>query len=225
MSEALLRLASQIETLLPHLLLAAVFRRLMVFAAGSVLGLLRFRGVSIREYARAVPGGFLGTAAKWARAASLASFACFCLRDLWDNLVSGLVDAQGAQGACEPHSVPRPVGLAAGLGLLAFMLCSRVSVSVCAMATLLAVKDRNLLCTLATLVVLLEWSCARLKTPVQLLACVVAGAHALYCASSSSAALSVACAGLATKTAVAFALRQCAKLLALGITRKAHRGQ
>lgn len=118
--------------------------------------------------------------------ASVAAACVFYASDMYSN--SDLLVG------CEPHSVPRPMGIAAGVALVCLLLTSKITVSTLSTVTLLCVKDRNVLADLAVLATVVEWGGWAYATMLLFLpVAVFAGWHATFCTMASSAALSVAC--------------------------------
>lgn len=191
MSAALLRLAEGVDAVLPQLLLFVLGRRLVVSCV-NVLSLLVKIGTPSRltwtpSHRTKAMLRFGSASLQHSKTAIASCMTMFCLRDLYTNW---------SDLGCEPHSVPRPVGIAAAIALLALVTTYRLSTSVSSIVVLLVVKDRGVLSSLAALVALCDWTHpnSSFHNWLRAIATVAAGRHALVCTSSSSAALSVNCA-------------------------------
>ena len=170
--------------MMPQLILFVVTRWTATAAVRVLVQFVWWRLPSLHPRLRALAAPVKRGGKKMVTA-GVASACVFYATDMYSN--SDLVME------CEPHSVPRPMGIAAGVGLVCLLFTSRIAVSALSTVTLLCVKDRNVLAGLAVLATVVEWggyyyASVSMFVPIALFA----GWHATFCTMASSAALSVA---------------------------------
>ena len=184
MADPLTRLASQIDAVVPQLSIFAVARW-----AGAIL-----LSPSLRITSRFFPQLsdelrlviYKTYCAINALGVVLYAFVVtFFLHDAWNNYDD--------LTTCSQHSVPRPLGIAAGVGLVGFFFTTRLSVSSTCVVVMLSAKEKNMLTGLAAICAWAIWAHSTSAIPLLVVAFVVAGTHGSVCVSPSSAALCVCC--------------------------------
>lgn len=184
MSDPLLRLTDQIDAQIPQFAVVATVRWL--------LALFQFPLLSLAH--RSFPNKYRHAAllyrssCDWLFVWMVLAWAClsvFVAADFWQNSEDVT--------QCQPHTIPRPMGVAAGVALVCFVFTTKMSVSVMCMVSFLCVKERNYFAGLAALLTAGVWINFELIPFPVFFTCVFAAIHATVCVCPSSAALSVAC--------------------------------
>lgn len=186
--QPLLRLAAHVEQQLPFLLLFALVRW-----AGATLArpVLRRLLAPLRRRIERLPAK--GEELKLPMQTVNVCFAVY-FGLVYRELNEGDPVKMWSTPDCRPLEVPRPVGIAAGLGLLYFVMTTRLTVSVLALVVLLCAKDASPFVLHSVLMTMVEWTQEShvLYTLGWVVVGAMAAAHATACGSSSSAALAVA---------------------------------
>ena len=183
MSASLKRLASQIDYVVPHMVIFAVMRWIVSFGVTSTVFIVRRKfplfsnefGPAFKE-ARKKMDIVMVIIYVW--------MAYFFFKDVWVN--------SNDLTMCQKHTVPRPIAVAASIGLMCYMTTFRLSVSLTSIITLLCAKEKNMLSGMSACTTWLIWM-NRTSFPTLAIVCAVSAAHASVCVSASSAALSVSC--------------------------------
>lgn len=184
MSDPLNRLASQIENVVPQLAMFAVARWV-----GAMLLVPCLRATS-RVFPR-MSYEFMLLVSNTCQmiyvlgVAVYACVVCFFIHDAWNNYDD--------LTSCSQHSIPRPMGIAAGVGLVGFFFTTRLSVSSTCVVVMLCAKEKNMLTGLAAICAWAIYAHSTTATPLLVVAFVVAGTHGSVCVCPSSAALCVCC--------------------------------
>lgn len=184
MSASLKRLTSQIDEVIPQLVIFAVMRWVVSVGLPATAFLLRRKFPLVSN----AVGPAINKAKNKTNMAMVVFYVWmvyFFFKDAWDNSED--------LTTCKDHTVPRPIGIAAGIGLVCFMMTFRLSVSLTAIVTLLCAKENNMLSGMSACTTLLIWMDRSSSFPILAIVCGVSAAHGSVCVSASSAALSVSC--------------------------------
>ena len=171
--QPLVRLSDQLDSQLPLFVLLTIVRWLFWQSCCPLRHLL---AKMLPSGARVAPFG-----------TRCATFFLACLTSyVFFDAAANVDTIQG----CQPHSIPRPLGIAAGVALACFLTTTRLRASTACILTFLSVRERNTLSTLSSAASFSTW--ARLDTPL-LIATIAAASviHAVVCESPTSAALSI----------------------------------
>jgi hypothetical protein len=182
MSTALLRLSEQVDELIPHLVVFALARWLSVLLVWSPLRFLcNMTLFTSQATTQRMLRALYAPAGTCTRVTLVTLFSFYAL-DVWSN--ADLLHS------CEPHPMPRSMGISAGVCLVCFLLTGRVVVSLFALVTFLCVRDRNVLTGLAVCTTTVEWL-GHGRLCGYLVVVIISGWHGLSCTLGSSAALSL----------------------------------
>ena len=191
--QPLLRLAAHVEQQLPVLLLFALARWVGAGLARPLLRpLLRRLLAPLRPQIERLPAK--GAELRLPGAVAVLVAAAYSAM-VWRDFNDGDLARMSSRPDCRPLDVPRPAGIAAGVGLGCFALTTRLSVSVHALVVLLCAKDANPFVLFASVLTMVDWVQPPPDSRAWLFALItgaMAASHATACTSSSSAALAVA---------------------------------
>ena len=180
MADPLIRLSEQLDAQLPQLAIVAGTRWVLS-------GLCHPVGFVAR---RALPRttGHYERAAKvtneWMTVVARVYWTWMLMFCMYDAIASDL-------SWCQPHNVPRPMGVAAGVALTCFMCTTRLSVSLSSFVVFLCVSERNWLAGAASIATIGVWGEFAEAPAFITVLCVAATVHGTVCVIPSSAALAV----------------------------------
>ena len=179
----LVRLADQVDVLLPQFVLVAILRWIASFFY------VPLRVVLSKTFPK--------TNTVFTRLCMLASLWMVLAHTmLLLFVILDAVENFGPISRCEPHTLPRPIGISTGVVLVCFVLTTKLQVSAACILTFLCVRERSVLTGLSAVVTSSIWltssSCTRsLTVPLIVLISAISTLHATLCRSPASATLSV----------------------------------
>ena len=179
----LVRLADQVDVLLPQFVLVAIIRWIASFFYAPLKVVLSKT--------------FPKTSTVFTRICMLASLWMVLAHTmLLLFVILDAVENFGPISRCEPHTLPRPVGISTGVVLVCFVLTTKLQVSAACVLTFLCVKERSVLTGLSAVVASSMWLRSSLCTisltmPLIVFISVMSTLHATLCRSPASATLSI----------------------------------
>jgi hypothetical protein len=184
MADPLTRLADQIDAAIPQLAMFAVARWACAIVLSPSLRITSRFFPQFSDELRLVVDKTYYTIHAFG-VVLYAFVLTFFLHDAWKNYDD--------LTTCSQHSIPRPLGIATGVGLVGFFFTTRLSVSSTCVVVMLCAKEKSILTGLAAICAWGIWAHSTSAIPLLVVAFVVAGTHGSVCVSPSSAALCVCC--------------------------------
>lgn len=179
----LVRLADQVDELLPQFVLVAILRWIASFFYVPLKVVLS----KTFPKTNTVFTRLCMLASLWMVLAHI-MLLLFVILDAVENF--------GPISRCEPHTLPRPLGISTGVVLVCFVLTTKLQVSAACVLTFLCVRERSVLTGLSAVVTSSMWLrsflCTRSLTALFIVSIsAISTSHAILCRSPASATLSM----------------------------------